>query len=748
MPEAIGPYRIVREIGRGGMGIVYEAWDARLSRPVAIKTILRAADPQMRDRFVREARAAAAVSHPHICQLFDFGEHGGEPFLCMELLDGQSLSERLLAGPMTVPDAAGIALPILSALSALHRRGIVHRDLKPTNVFLTPTGVKLLDFGLARSLNVQVDETSLTLPGIVMGSPRYMAPEQVRGENVDGRTDIFASGLVLFEMLAGRAAFSGTSAVDLLHAVVHEHPPPLIGSPTVLEVDRIIQRAVAKAAADRYQTADEMATDLRACLSRTTAADTAQVRTTMRLVVLPFRVLRAAPDIEFLAYSLPDAITVGLSAVESLTVRSSLTAARFAEGPPDLRQLASELAVDAAITGTLLHDKATVRVAVQLVEVPSGTVRWSHAAQVPLADLFEIQDSVCSAVVDALALPQPATSRAREALKQDVPANPDAYELYLRANRLSTVMTQWSAAGDLYERAVEADPSYAPAWARLGRVRRNLAKYGQTAAAKEHLVQAEAAFQRAFHLNPDLPLAHNLYTYMEVESGRALDAVLRLLVRLQTRTTDPDLFAGLVQACRYTGLLDASVAAYHRATRLDPAMTTSVHHSYYMLGQYQRAIETDADHVPLVAMMSHLALGQSEEVRALCAEALGHEQGHPHRPLAWLPEFVLTRRFDEARAAIREMAAYPGFTDPEGWYYWAQAAVLAGDRDAAFELLTRAVSRGFHCPRALESTPLLDDLRGSAEFAELLRRAHEGHEAAVTAFTRASGHQLLGLARA
>jgi serine/threonine protein kinase len=364
------------------MGVVYEAWDDRLSRPVAIKTFIGAGDPAKRERFLREARAAAAVNHPHICQLFDIGEQDGEPFLCMELLDGKSLGQRLEEGPLGVQEATPIGLAILSALSALHRRGIVHRDLKPSNVFLAASGVKLVDFGLARTTSLQMDETAITMPGTVMGSPRYMAPEQVRGEDVDARADIFAAGLVLFEMLSGRAAFAGTSAIDVLHAVVHEHPPALMGSPAVVALDRIIQRAVAKLPADRYQSADEMATDVRACVSRTEATDVARARATRRLVVLPFKVLRPDPDVDFLAYSLPDAITVSLSALDSLTVRSSLAAARFAEGAPDLRVLASELGVDAAITGTLLHAGKTVRVAVQLIEVPSGTVRWSHSAQV------------------------------------------------------------------------------------------------------------------------------------------------------------------------------------------------------------------------------------------------------------------------------------------------------------------------------------------------------------------------------
>ena len=746
MSQAIGPYTIIREIGRGGMGIVYEGWDARLSRSVAIKTILPTADPRMRERFVREARAAAAVSHPHICQLFDIGEHEGEPFLCMELLEGHSLAARLLDGALPVSEASTIALAILSALSALHRRGIVHRDLKPTNVFLTASGVKLLDFGLARASTMPLnDETALTMPGVVMGSPRYMAPEQVAGGDVDARTDIFAAGLVLFEMLSGRAAFSGTSAIDILHSVVHEYPPPLTGPPVVAELDRVIQRAVAKQPRDRFQNADDMATEVRACLSRTTATDAADVRPSRRLVVLPFRVLRPDPDVDFLAYSLPDAITVSLSALDSLTVRSSLAAARFAAAP-DLRALASDLGVDAAITGTLLHAGKAVRVAVQLIDVPSGTVRWSHSAQVPLDDLFTIQDSVCSAVVDAFSLTL--SSKEHAALKHGVPASAEAYELYLRANRLSTSAPQWPAARDLYRRAVDADPDYAPAWARLGRVLRNIGKYGRHDDATAHYAQAEQAFRRAFQINPDLPLAHNLYTYMEVETGRAHDAVVRLLKLLRTRANDADLFAGLVHACRYVGLLDASVAAYHRATRLDPAIPTTVQHSFYMLGQYQRAIEVDHDRVPYVSLLSHLTTGQFAEAAELAQTARAEIGNNPHLELLLqLVEAFLGNRFEDGRRVIKGLADFPAFSDPEGWYYWAIAAALVKDEELAFGLLERAVTSGLHCPRALETSPLLDEFRGRAPFARLLASARAGHEAAAIAFTRADGHRLLGLAR-
>ena len=251
------------------MGIVYEAIDERLQRPVAIKAILPASDPLMRDRLLREARTAAAVSHPHICQLFEIGEHEGEPFLAMELLDGQSLADRLADGPLPPAEAIATAIAVLSALDALHRRWIVHRDLKPSNVFLSTHGVKLLDFGLARPVDADLlDTTVLTLPGMLLGTPRYMSPEQARGLDVDARTDLFAIGALLFEMLSGRPAFNGPSAIEALHAVLHDQPPALVGSLAVIDTDRVIQRALMKDPPERYQSAEEMAQALGACLAR------------------------------------------------------------------------------------------------------------------------------------------------------------------------------------------------------------------------------------------------------------------------------------------------------------------------------------------------------------------------------------------------------------------------------------------------------------------------------------------------
>ena len=260
-PDRIGRYTIERKLGAGGMGVVYAARDERLHRTIALKTLSQLADDQSaRKRFWREARAAASINHPNVCQIYEIGEDAGELFIAMELLEGEVLSERLRRGPLSAAHAVPIGLEILAALSALHARGIVHRDLKPSNVFITTHGVKLLDFGLARpEVDVTLDAgADLTMPGMVMGTPRYMAPEQISGDAVDGRSDLFAAGAILFEMLAGRPAFSGRTMAEVIHSTLYEQPPALTGSPAVAALDRVIRRALAKRPAERPDTADEM----------------------------------------------------------------------------------------------------------------------------------------------------------------------------------------------------------------------------------------------------------------------------------------------------------------------------------------------------------------------------------------------------------------------------------------------------------------------------------------------------------
>ena len=237
------------------MGVVYKAWDERLERAVAIKTIRgRRERDEARKRLWHEARSLARVSHPNVCQVFDADEDGETLFLVLELLEGQSLAGRLASGPLPISETVRIARQVLAALDALHGLGIVHRDLKPSNVFLTPHGVKLLDFGLARSTGTSLSAagrgvptvTNLTAPGTILGTPHYMSPEQASGLVAGPATDIFATGCILYEMLAGKRAFDGDSFVDVLYQVMHHDPPALGGSREIEALNGVIRRALAK----------------------------------------------------------------------------------------------------------------------------------------------------------------------------------------------------------------------------------------------------------------------------------------------------------------------------------------------------------------------------------------------------------------------------------------------------------------------------------------------------------------------
>ena len=467
MHKTIGPYEITGTLGEGGMGIVYAARDGRLDRTVALKMIRRAlADPSAAERLRREARTAATVNHPNICQLYDIGEQDGELYIAMEYLDGEPLAVRLARGPLPLAEAVAIELAVLSALQALHNSGVMHRDLKPSNIYLTTHGVKLLDFGLARAIGMDEAETRLTMPGTLLGTPRYLAPELIGGLPVDARGDIFAAGAVLYEMLTGDAPFTGRSLAEVVHAIVYDQPPALGGSPAVAAVDRVIHKAIAKRPHERYASAEAMADELRAAMRLDdSGATTPAVRPMTRLVVLPFRLLRPDADVDFLAFGLSDALTTSLSGLSSLVVRSSLAAAGLTGETVDLAQIAEKADVDAVLTGTLLRAGDQLRVTTQLVEVPGGTVRWSQQTQVRLGDIFQLQDALTSRIVDSLAVPL--SAREERILKRDVPATAKAYEFYLRANQIAYQSKTWTVARDLYRQCLEEDPGYAPAWARL-----------------------------------------------------------------------------------------------------------------------------------------------------------------------------------------------------------------------------------------------------------------------------------------
>jgi serine/threonine protein kinase/tetratricopeptide (TPR) repeat protein len=753
LPARLGHYAITKRLGQGGMGVVYAARDERLHRTVAVKTMAPVAtDETARLRFWREARAAASVNHPNICQIYEIGEDQGQLFIAMELLEGTPLSEQLKHGPMRVADTVSIGLGMLAALSALHARGIVHRDLKPSNVFLTPHGVKLLDFGLARPTDDQMLVTGpqLTHAGTVLGTPRYMAPEQVIGEATDARTDLFAAGAILFEMLAGRPAFNGRTLVEIAHATMYEQPPALTGPAAATAVDRVIRRALAKKPADRPSSAEAMTDELRATRDLDTEHGSALAQALTRIVALPFRVLRPDPETDFLAFSLPDAITSSLSTNASLIVRSSATAARFARETPDFKALAAEADVDRVVVGTLLRSGDEVRVVAELVEAPSGTLVTSLTVQAPLGDLFRLQDDIATRVVEALSLPlTPSRGAPIQPRATPTPAeapNARAYELYLRANDLARTYEGLSDARDLYERAVVLDPRFAPAWARLGRCHRVIGKYIDVSPDSDE--RGEAAYRRALELSPRLTIAHKLYANLEAELGKADRALVRLLGEATRHGNDPELFAGLVHACRYSGLFDESIAAHHEARRLDPNISTSVEQTMLMTGDTER----------LLALTPGSYLGGDDGIRAIslglagrldeARVALDEMDARPNIPvLGQWATFIrawVDRRTTDMIAALPPQEGLKVFSDPEATFRAGWMLCDAGEYERGLARIEHAVTHGFFVSPTLATARQFDPIRRQPAFQSLLADAEAGRQRALAAFREAGGDRLLG----
>ena len=457
-----------------------------------------------------------------------------------------------------------------------------------------------------------------------------------------------------------------------------------------------------------------------------------------RLIVLPFRVLRTDPDTDFLAFSLADAITNGLTGLQSLVVRSSPAALRF--GPEaDLKAVAADAEVDAVLVGTLFAQASN-----------SASRRSSSRSPPPPScgrRRYRCRSAICSAcrirltnqLVKALAIPL--TAHERSMLTKDVPASARAYDLYLRANEMGRDTRQWRTALELYEQAVVEDPRYAPAWAGIGRLHRMLGKYVDDNVA-ERFASAESALKRALELNPDLSAAENIYAYLEVDLGRSEAAMVRLVRRARERPADPDLFVGLSHASRYCGLLQASIAAAEQARRLDPAARTSVVHTYFMRGDYEKTLELAVE--PYIRGIALAALGRTQEAIETMVQL---DESVPTRLANYTLAQVELLRGDYKTSADR-IRAMVHIHDPEGRYYAARHLAQAGETIEAIDLLKSVVADGFFCLPAFVRDPGLDLLRPLPEFAAILRDVESRHRRAVISFITAEGDRVLGLTSA
>ncbi|MCJ7440758.1 MAG: protein kinase [Thermoanaerobaculaceae bacterium] len=623
----LGPYEVVALIGAGGMGEVYKARDTRLGRDVAIKVLPAqvAADPDRLRRFEQEARAVAALDHPNILAIHDIGSHEGAPYIVTELLEGESLREKLTGSPLPPRKVLGVAIQVASGLAAAHEKGIVHRDLKPENIFVTRDGqAKILDFGVAKLVpkreqaerSVAPTVLERTDPGIVMGTAGYMSPEQVRGQSVDHRSDIFSFGCVLYEMVTGRRAFARATAADTMAAILTEEPPDPSGihQAVLLPLSRVIAHCLEKQPEERFESARDLVFELRAILADTGPAKPATITTSTRrrrvvglalaavtvlvaagvlvlrlkpagqsaraakppkIVVLPFENL-GAPEDAYFAAGMTEEITSRLANVQGLGVISRTSATEYTRRGKTVKEIGSELGVDYVLEGSVRWERGAgresrVRITPQLIRVTDDTHVWADRYERVIADVFAIQSEVAENAVKAMGVAL--LPRERTALKEVSTNNLEAYDLYLRGRELasrSEKKAEYEGALQMYQAAVDRDPRFAQALA--GLATSHLAMYwNYYDRSQERLVKAKEAADRAVELRPDLAETHTalgFYFYWGLlDYPRALSEFSAAL-KLQLNSSDALAAIGFV--VRRQGRWAESADQLSKALELDP----------------------------------------------------------------------------------------------------------------------------------------------------------------------------------
>jgi serine/threonine protein kinase/Flp pilus assembly protein TadD len=589
----LGPYEILSLLGAGGMGEVYKARDPRLGRDVAIKVLpaSMAGDPSRLHRFEQEARAVAALSHANIVAIFDVGA-GDHPFLVTELLDGETLRAVVARGPLSLTRATEIALQIVAGLAAAHDRGIVHRDLKPENIFLTrDRGVKILDFGLAKAgpstlgaygvaaelapPDVDVTRASATLAGLVMGTAGYMSPEQVRGQAADPRSDIFACGAILYEMVTGQRAFQGASPADTMSAVLREQPMDLVlrsGTPPALA--RLVRRCLEKDANDRFQSARDLRFAIES-ISDAHPAPPAAPGTTQKadaksVAVLPFANMSADAENQYFSDGLSEELINALTRLPGLRVASRTSAFRFRGGDVDIREIGRQLQVGTVLEGSVRRAGTRLRITAQLISVTDGCHIWSERYDREMADVFAIQDEIVESIVGALA---PALAGdAKKAVRRPTD-NLEAYELYLKGRHSWHLRTPASmqTAMRCFERVIELDADYALAHAGISDCASLCRGYGVLTHA-EAVGRASPAITRAITLDPTLAQVNfSQAVYLLITHGQWSDArgFLDKAVAIDPRMVDAIGYLGMVSACQ--GRLDEAQTYADRVREVDPS---------------------------------------------------------------------------------------------------------------------------------------------------------------------------------
>ncbi len=762
-------YRIIKELGRGGMGVVYLAEDLKLERKVAVKILPKnvSGDPDAKKRFLIEAKAAAALNHPAVATVYGIEETGEDVFIVMEYIEGIELKDKINAGPLQIDEALNTAAQIAEGLNAAHMNGIVHRDVKSQNIMITKEGkVKITDFGLAKVKG----GSQLTKVGTAVGTSAYMSPEQTRGEEIDHRTDIWSFGVVLYEMLTGNVPFAGDYEQAVMYMIMNERQKPASFYRSGLPngTDYVIDKCLEKDPGKRYKDFKEIlsALDKLRSYKRTdikplygsksifvnkylitavvisvlisavfiiwlnagkSKGNVAEAGDKIKMIaVLPFNNIKNDPDTNYLGFALADQIIGSLAYVKNIVVRPASSIRQYQGKIITPIKAGNQLKVSYILDGSYLENKDIIRLYLELVNVHNDEIVWKKDFDVKYVNTFKLQDLVAQKVTAGLEV-----KFSLNKINKSIPRSSEAYEYYLKAISTPSTMEGNKEGVSLLKKALRLDSTYAPAYVLLGDAYDYFADFDPEE--KGMRKEAENAYLKALSLNKNSLDAINHLAGLYTESGKDYKAVKLLQKALKINPENPEVYFRLGYIFRYTGLQDKAVQEMEKARKLDPNNSdfSSICITYVYSQRYKDAIEALGSGVkdPFILAWKgqiYLRLKKTELAKKYLTEAIKIDSATlGHWAQAML--YYLENKRDKAINALKIMDKSNVY-DGEVYYNYANLYGLLDDAKDCMRLLKTAINHGFFNYQVMLNDPFLDPVRNAPGFKGIIQTARSDSE--------------------